>query len=87
MNAYGVPRRSVLEPLLFLMYAADIMCIVNGNQLMCQCYADCTHAHFCMIYNKLSIVKGMVGDCINHIHHRLVDNQLGFKPGKTVVMS
>ena len=65
--AHGVLQVSVLGPLLFIMYNADISCIVNGHQPMCLCYADHTRVFFHMKVGKLPVVKGMIEDYISHI--------------------
>ena len=45
MFAHDVPQESVLEPVQFILYNADISCILNGHQLMCICCADDTHVY------------------------------------------
>ena len=86
MVAHGVPQGPVLGPLLFIMYTANIPCIVNGHQLMCLCYADDTQLYFHMKVDKISVVKGMVEDFIIHVHHWLANNRLRLNPDLTVVM-
>ena len=76
MVAHGVPQGSVREPLLLIMYTADIPCIVNGHQLTCSCYANDTQVYFHMKVGKMPVVKGMVEDCISHIHRWLASNRL-----------
>ena len=44
----SVSQGMVRGPLLFIMYTADIQCIVNGHQLMCLCYADNTQVYINM---------------------------------------
>ena len=75
MIAHGVSQGSVLELLLFIIYTADIPCIVNGHQLMCICYADDTQVYFHMKFDKILVVKGMVKDCISHVHRLLARNR------------
>ena len=58
----------ILGPLLFIIFTADIPCIVNGHKLMCICYADDTQVYFHMKVDKISVVKRMVEDCISHVH-------------------
>ena len=65
---------------------ADIMCIVNGHQLMCICYADDIQEYFQMKVGKITVVKGMVEDCISHVHRWLASNRLRLNLDKTEVM-
>ena len=53
---------------------------------MCLCYADDTQLYFHTKIDKLLAVKGMVEDCINHVHRRLASNRLRLNPDKTEVM-
>ena len=76
MFAHGVPPGSVLGPLLFIMYTADIPCIVNIHQPMCICYADDTEVYFHIKVDKIPVLEGMVEDCISHVHRWLASNRL-----------
>ena len=68
------------------MYTADIPCIVNGHQLMCICYADDTQVYLHLKVGKIPVVKGMVEDCISHVHRWLASNRLRLNPDKPEVM-
>ena len=60
MAAYGVPQISVLGPSPFIIYTANILCIVNGRQLMFLCYADDTQVYFYMKIDKIPFVKALL---------------------------
>ena len=86
MVAHGIPQGSLLGPLLFVMYTADIPCILNTHQLMCICYADNTQVYFHMKVDKHLVVKDMAEDCIIHVHRWFTSNWLRLNPDKTDVM-
>ena len=86
MIVHGAPQGSVLGPIRFIMYTADILCIVKGHHLMCFCYAEDTQLYFHMKIDKFPAVKGMVEDCISHVPRWLASNRLKLNPGKTEVM-
>ena len=87
MVAHDVPQESVLEPLLVILYTADIPCIVNGHHLLCICYANDTQVYFHMKVDKIPVVKGIVEDYISCVYHWLASNRLRINLDKTEVMS
>ena len=69
--------------MLFLLYTADVLQLVNSHQLQPHAYADGTQIYgYCKTPDVDSLQQGM-SVCINELISRMMANRLQLNPSKT----
>ena len=79
----GVPQESILGPLLFLLYTADIPSIATKHGIYIHCYADDGQLY---LFDKASATDSIVQsvtDCILEIDNWMSSNRLKLNSDKT----
>ncbi len=79
----GVPQGSVLGPLLFLIFTADIERIVRSRGLSAHVYADDIQAYGSCIPSEQGALRRSVLDCIEDVTTWMSSNRLKLNPTKT----
>jgi len=80
---FGVPQGSVLDPLLFVMYTADVVIIVERQGLSAHQYADDIQLYSrCHLNVSTSLCRDL-GSCIEHVASWMGMNHLQLNAAKT----
>jgi len=79
----GVPQGSVLGPLLFVLYAADVMKIAQSHGVRIHAYADDLQTYInCKTVNQIAAIC-QIQSCVEDIDGWLKSNRLKFNTDKT----
>ena len=81
--SFGVPRRSVLGPLLFTLYITPLSSLVSGHDIPHYLYADDSQLYASFSSSDSAAVLNGLQSCLASVHSWMSTNKLKLNPHKT----
>src|SRR5664279_1395327 len=82
----GLPQGSVLGPILFVLYSADLLLLIECHQLKPHAFADDTHIYGFCRPSDVELLSDRVSVCIDEVSLWMKANGLQLNHAKTEVI-